>query len=272
LDVEAHAAASKLATLILTQFAAITIRVFHTPETMAALEARKARFLPCFHAAEESGKGLIQAAKYMLKTRCVQLAKRVGTVMAQISKMRPLRPIADPLARLLIGLDPLFQGSIVNQSGLPKQEFQALCLHGVRAKKVFIGAKHWLTRLLPFDLQLSGFGDVVDGANGVTTAPHARKTGAQLWILQTQHPRAISLELFGKTLRCFGWVALDKQVSVVGHDFLSPLIKRGTQYCCNLAYQYLVPIPRIINRTYVLQYSMFVKYLNQRGGAASSAA
>jgi hypothetical protein len=217
LDVKAHAAASKLATLILTQFAAIAISVFNTPETIAALESRKARLLPGFQAAEESGKGLIQAAKHMLKAGCVQLAKSVGTVVAQISEMRPLRPRANPLARLLIGLYPLLQGSIVNQPGLPKQDFQALGLLCVRAKEVFIGAKHWLTRLLHFDVPLYGFlGDLADCANVVTPAPPARKTGAQLWILQTQPPRCVSLEWVGETLRCFGWVALDKQVNVVG--------------------------------------------------------
>ncbi len=269
LDVEAHAAM-----LILTQFAAIAISVFNTPETIAALEAWKARLLPRFQAAEESSKGLIQAAKHMLKARCVQLAKSVGTVVAQFSEMRPLRPRANPLARLLIGLYSLFQGSIVNQPGLPKQDFQALCLLWFRAKEVFIGAKHWLSRLLLFDVPLYGFlGDLADCANVVTPAPHARKTGAQLWILQTQPPRGISLEWVGETLRCFAWVALDKQVNVVGHDFqrlnrdvqfLRLLIKQGAQCFCNLAYPYLAPIPCITYRTYVLRYSMFVKYLNQR--------
>jgi hypothetical protein len=280
LDVEAHAAASKLATLILTLFAASANSVFKTPETIAALEARQARLLPCFQAAEESGKGLIQTAKHMLQAGCLQLAKRVATVVAHISEMRSLRLTTNPLARLLIGLYPLFQGSIVNQPGLPKQESQALGLRCVREKEVFVGAQHGLILLLHFEVPQYGFlGDVADGANGGTPAPHARKTGAQRWILPTQPPRGISLEWVGEALRGSAWVALDKQESVVGNDFqhlhrgvqfLRLLIKQGAQYFCNLAYQFLAPIPCITHRTNVLQYLMFVNAINLRGGAAAS--
>ena len=36
--------------------------------------------------------------------------------------MRPLSSIPNPLACLLIGLDPLFKGTIVDVPGLPEQE------------------------------------------------------------------------------------------------------------------------------------------------------
>jgi hypothetical protein len=215
-------------------------------------------------------------------------------VSTHIPKVCPLRSVADPLARFLVGRNPLLQGSMVGQSGLPEQKIQLSDLLVIRAKEVLVRAKHILTRLLHFDIALDAFfGNVADCANGISYAPQTRKSGTQLRKLLTQPPRSVSLELVCKALWRFGRVTFDKQANVVRHDFkrlnryfqfLSLLIKQGAQFLGNLTHQHLAPIlrtpdqmifqgvnasciaamPRIVHRTRVLKHPIFVKHVSER--------
>ncbi len=240
-----------MALLILAQLTPITIGVLNAIETVTAFETRKPWLFSRAHAAEESGEGLVQTAQQVLQTGSVDLPKRFGAISAYLSKMGPLRSVANPLARFPIGRNPLFEGSIVDQPGLPKQKIQLFSLLSIWAEKVFISTKHSLTRLVHFDESLDGFrGDLVYRANAAASALHARQTGPQSREFQ-------ALELDGKSLRRFLQFAPDKQVNGVGHDFqclnrhlqlLRLLIQQRTQFFRNLADQNLATVYRTSNQ------------------------
>jgi hypothetical protein len=143
LHIEALAALFSLA-----QLAAISIGEFDAPETVTAFEAREAGFLSGFQAAKESCKGFVQAAQQLLHAGSIQLAKSLRRRSTQVAKVRPLCAVAGALPRFFIDRDALFEGGIVDLSGLPEQEIQLFGLLIVRAKEVFVGAKHWLKWLL----------------------------------------------------------------------------------------------------------------------------
>jgi hypothetical protein len=279
---------------ILAQLASITVGVFNAIETAATFETRKARLFPRLQTAKEGSKRLIQASQEVLQAGCVDLPQRIGVISAHISKVRPLRSVTNPLPRLSIGSDPLLEGGIVSQPGLPEQKVQLFRLLAIRAKEVLVRAKHNLTRLLHLDISLDSFlGDVTDWAHVVASTPHVRQSGTQLGKLLAQYPGCIPLELVGKALGRFIRVALDEQVNVVGHDFkrlnhyiqfLSFLIQQGAQFLGNLADQHFaavcgtpnevilqrvntacIPtIPCVDHRTSVLRHSVFVNYLHER--------
>jgi len=176
LNIKAHAAV-----LIHSQLATVPIGIFDAVKAVAALETGKTWFFSRLQSAEESRKGLIQAPQKVLQTGSIDQSDGIRVISADISKMRPLRSIANPLTRFLISCNPLFESSIVNQPGLPKQKVQAVQLLIVRTKKVFVGAQHNLTLFLHFNVPLDGFvGDVLYRSNVVTPAQHTRQSGAQL--------------------------------------------------------------------------------------------
>ncbi len=127
---------------ILAQFTTIPIGVLDAFEAITALIARKSRRLPSFYSAKEGRKCFVQAAQQLLNTASIQLAEGFWVVMAYISKVRPLRIVAHPFARFLIGGDPLFEGSVVDPPGLPQLKIQRLHLFLIRAKEVFVSADH----------------------------------------------------------------------------------------------------------------------------------
>lgn len=127
---------------VLAQFAAVAIRVFDAFEAVPTFESRKSWGFTGLHPAKECSKRFLQAAQQLLNTGRIEFAKGVRVFMARIPKGRPLRSISNSFARLLVSRDPLFEGSIVNPSGLPKLKIQGLSLFGIGAKKVFIRADH----------------------------------------------------------------------------------------------------------------------------------
>ena len=268
LDIEAH-----LPVFILAQPAAIPVGEFQALETAASLEARKTCRLTCGYSPKECLIGLVETAKQVLQTRSVQFADCFRVLSAQISKVFPLRCLANPLTCFPISRYPLFKSSIVDQPGLPQQEVKTSSLLSVWAKKVFVRAQHIHTRLLHFDVALHGFfGDMTNRPNVAASTPQTRQTGTQVRVFLAQHPGSKTLELICKTLRGIGRVAFDKQVNVVGHDLkginLYPqifrfLIQLETQLVCNFTNQQLEPIPPVTHRTIVLFYSIFVEYLSK---------
>ena len=269
---------------VLAQFAPIPVGVFDAVEAVAPLEAGKPWLFANPYPSKEGRERFVKTAKHMLNAGRVQLAECIRAIVAQITEVRPLRTVIDPLARFLIGCNPLFKGGIVDQPGLPKQKIQFCNLLSIWAKEVFVSVQHKLTSFLHLDITpYSFFGDVADCANVVTSTPQTRKPGTEFWELLAKQPRCVSFELIGKPLGCFGWIALDKQVNVVGHDFqclnryiqlLRLLIQQGTQFTCNLTHQHLAPklrtpdevifqrentsciasIPRVAHKTSVLQH------------------
>ncbi|MFZ2095129.1 MAG: hypothetical protein WAV05_00700, partial [Anaerolineales bacterium] len=266
-------------------------------------ETGKAGLLACFQATEESGVGFVQAAKHMLQAGRVQLAERVRVSPTQITEMRPLRSIANALARFPIGFYALFQGGVVDQSGLPEQKVQSFSLLGAWAKEILVGTQHGLARFLHFDIPSHGLlGNLPHPAHIVAVAPHAWKTGAQFRLFQTQHSRPIPLERMVKTLWRFARVTGNEHMNMIRHDFhcfdghiqfLGFLVQQVRQILRNPVNQHFTSIfwtPDEVNfvrkdtaciasiawvnhRTSVLQNSSFVNYLTcRKEGAASPVA
>jgi hypothetical protein len=244
--------------LILAQFASVPVGILDAMKAIPTLETGISGFLSCLQVAKESRKGFIQAAQQMLQTGRIDLSKHLGIFTAHISEMRPLRSVSYSFARLPVGGNALFQSKIVDQPGLPKQEIQLFRLLIFRAKEVFVSTKHLLSRLLHFNITpYSILGDVTNRANVVAPAPQTWQAGAQSGELLAQDPGSMPLELVGKTLGCFGWVTLDEQVNMVGHDlkrfnrypqFLRLLIQEGAQFFRNLTHQDLASVFRTPNK------------------------
>src|SRR3990172_837665 len=104
----------------LAQLAAISISVFYALKTIAAFETWEAWCFTSFQSTKERLERLIQTAQQLLQTRSVQLAKGFRITSAQVTKVRPLRGVADSLTHYLVGSDTLLQSSIVDRSGLPQ--------------------------------------------------------------------------------------------------------------------------------------------------------
>jgi len=298
LDIEAHPSI-----IVLPQLASVAIRIFDAFETAAALEPGKAGGVSGLDSAEERGKGFIEATKRLLETGSIDSSKCIRVLAAQVSKMRTLGPVVNPLARFLIGGNSLLKSGIICQPGLPKQKIQMFQLLSVWAKEVLVSTEHHLTRLLHFNVPLDGFfGNMTYRADVVTPAPQARQSGAKLWELLAQQSRGVAFELVGKALRCFGWVAFDKQMNVVWHDFeclnrnvqlLGLLVQQGAQFFRNLPCENfatilwtpnqvifqgenascIAPIPCVAHRASISHNSLSVNYLTkERRERASSAA
>ena len=215
LDIETHPSVR-----VLPQLAAVAVGKFDAAKAVTALETGKSRFFSRLQAAKEGGKGLVKAAQKMLQTGSINQSKCIGVLAAQIPEMGPLRLIANLLARFFVRRHALLKGGIIDQSGLQKQKIQLFQLISVWAKEVLVSTKHNLTRLLHFNIPLDGFfGNLAYRTDIITSAPQARQSGTKLRELLAQQARGITFELVGKTLRCFGWIAFDKQMNVVWHDF-----------------------------------------------------
>lgn len=144
------------AVVVLEQLAAIAIRVFDTMETLAAFEARKTCFFSRFQAAKEGRKGFVQAAQEVLQAGSVDLPEGVRLGSADVAKMRPLCAIANPLPCIPIGRYALFEGGIVDQTGLPQEKVQLACLFRIWTKEVFVGTQHQRPHLLHLDEPITG--------------------------------------------------------------------------------------------------------------------
>ena len=149
LDVEAP-----LPMFILTQLASVAVGILDAFEAVAAFEARKTRFLSRLQAAEESGKGFVQAAKKLLQTGSIQHPEGMRVVAAQVLEVLALCSIANSFARFLVDRYPLFEGSIVTQPGLPEQEVQFFELLNIWPKEILVRTKQWLPQFLYFDVTL----------------------------------------------------------------------------------------------------------------------
>ena len=256
LDVKAHAPV-----FVLPQLAPVPVGVFQALETTASLETGEAWLFSRLQTAKESREGFVQTAEKVLEARSIQSAKGIGVFTTQVSELCPLRPVANPLARFLICHYPLFEGSIVNQSGPPQQKVQPFRLFSILAKEVFVRAEHTLARLLNLDVPLHGFfGYVTHRANGNPSDQQARHVRTQVRVKLAQYPRGISLGLVGKALESFGWVALDKQLNVIRYDFkclnryvqlLRFLIQQGAQLIRKFTNQHFAPIFRTPNHVII---------------------
>jgi hypothetical protein len=242
------------------QLAAIAVGVLDALEAVAALEAWKAGGFARLYPAKESREGFIQPAEELLQTGGIQLPGCIRGPAAHVPKISPLRRIPNSLARFLVGGNSLFQGGIVDQSGLPEQEVKSLGLLGCWAKEVLISSKHDLalmgwgypTPFLRFNVVPDCFfGYLPNRANVVTTTPQAWQTGAERRVLLPEDPGGKTLELVGKMLRSFRWVALDKQVNVIRHNLkrldryaqlFRLLIQQRTQILRDFAHQDAEPV------------------------------
>jgi hypothetical protein len=286
--------------LVLTQLAAVAVGILDALEPIPSLEAwitgRSARF----QSTKKSLKRFIQTAQQVLQAGSVQLPDRFRVGMAHISKVRPLSAVTHSFTRFLVGVDALFQGSVIDQPGLPHQKIQSLSLLVIRAEQVFVGAQHDLSRFLSFEVMPDNFiRDCPDRADREAPAPRFGQGGTPMRILLAQKARRIPFDLVIQTVR-FARVALDKQKYVIEQDFkgfyvhvqfIRLLIEQAAQVVSNFTDQHLsarfgtlhkvvfqqeeaaciTPIACVVNRTNVLHHSIFVKYLayHPSKGAAS---
>jgi hypothetical protein len=138
LEVEEHASL-----FILMQFAAICIGIFHTSKSVVTLESRKPRCLPGLYPSEEGSEGFIQSSQQLLQAGGIQqVAIRIGS--AQVTEVFMLIVIADTFACILVDLDTLLKGEVVDTSGLPQQTLQKMELFSSGTKEVFVRTKYVL--------------------------------------------------------------------------------------------------------------------------------
>ena len=143
--------------VVKAQFAPITMAELQAAKTASSLEARKARLLASPHSTKECLKSLIKTAQRLLYTGRIQLAQGVRIGVTLVTEMRPLRRVREALACFFIGVNALFERSVVHLASLPEQKVKRDGLCAIWIETIFIGANQRLRPLLIFDVVLDCF-------------------------------------------------------------------------------------------------------------------
>lgn len=132
-------------TFILPKLASIAICVLNGLKPVPSFESWKARRFTHFYSSIEAFECLIKTTKHMLHARSVQFPNCVSVFVSLVPKVYPLRVVINPFSCGLVDINSLFQSSIIDHPGLPKEKIQASGLFISWAQKVLVCSEHSLT-------------------------------------------------------------------------------------------------------------------------------
>lgn len=181
----------------------------------AGAEARETSLGPALDAAKERLEALVQPTQHLL-LRGAGPATLLGNVAADDRQRHDLLVAFDRDA-LAVGLDAMFQPSVIEPTEVAQHFAQRRGLRSVRLNSVFVAEDH-LPALLAFDVSAHRrFADMPNRSGVIAAAPQRRQSGPQVREFIAQEPRGCALETVDDLGDRAGRVALDEQMHVIWH-------------------------------------------------------